>query len=806
MKLSLNWISEFVGIPKNTTPTQVADLVTLHTAEVEECVDEARAYANMVVGKVISLKPHPNADRLQITETDIGEKTVQHVCGGQNLKVGMLVAVALPGAIVQWHGSETVELKETKVRGEASMGMICAGEEIGLEADNIEGSSEVKIHDLAYTKSLPGTPLAEALKKNDVVLDIDNKSLTHRPDLWGHYGFAREISTIFKKPLKPLDSFLAYKLEGKKEAELKVTIEDNDICPRFSGCIVKNVEICESPQWIKNHLMAVGIKPINNIVDITNFVMIELGQPMHAYDRKIIEDDTLSVRYAKNGEALETIDHKKRELTGRDPIVCNKKGVLGLAGIMGGAHSEITENTTEVVFESANWNPIVVRKSSTHHGLRSEASQRYEKSMDPSLTDLAIKRALFLLQESNPNAIVISPLSTVGGWKPSIKTIELDTDFTNSKIGVEVSSKEIVGILTRLGFEVHAKGKKLTVSVPSHRATGDVSIAEDLIEEVARIYGYENIPAQLPSLPINLPRENRTRSLENNARKILSRYIGLNEVQTYSFYGDRELTASQLSKESHLEMLNPLSEDQKYMRTTLLPTLLNVVHHNLKYRPDFSIFEIGRTYLNSSEYFPKEETFITALFVSKSDKDLFYNSLGALQEFLARFKTSKSRVMDTPDVPTFAHPKKCASLYIQKDEIAKIFELHPQILKNFDISGGVATFELNLTKLIALDTTTQKFQPLPRFPGIEIDVSVLVQTKTTVRQVQDIIQKTERELLNKVELIDIFDGKQLGEGKKSFTFRMNLQAEDRTLTDAEMQSFQKKLFKNLGDGGFEVRG
>ncbi|PIQ77879.1 phenylalanine--tRNA ligase subunit beta [Candidatus Peregrinibacteria bacterium CG11_big_fil_rev_8_21_14_0_20_46_8] len=808
MYISLNWLREFVDVPHGTDAQELANTITLHTAEIEGYEDECSKFANMVVGQVKKLKPHPNADKLQLSETDIGGgKIVQQVCGGQNLKEGMKVAVALPGAIVQWHGEETVELKEAKVRGETSVGMICAGEEIGLEPDNREGQKEVHIHDLSYVDAVAGTPLADALGRNDTIFEVDNKSLTHRPDLWGHFGFARELSAIFDRPRKKIDHLFASSLKEKKKELLHIKIEDAEICPRFSTCMVSNVKIQESPQWIKSRLQAIGIRPINNIVDITNFVMVELGQPMHAYDRNIVGTDTLNVRFAKDGETLETIDHKKRTLTARDPVVTDGQKILGLAGIMGGKDSEISDATTEVIFEAANWNPIIIRKSSTHHMLRSDASQRFEKGLDPELTELAIKRALALLQETCPDAIITTPQQTIGDWKEKKIVIDLDVDMVCKKIGIEISPKEIVRILKGLEFGVSGSGKKLKVSVSPHRATGDVEIAEDLIEEVARIYGYQNIPSQLPDLPIHIPRENRTRQLENTARDIFSHDLGMFEAQTYSFYGDKEIDDALLPKELHLEMLNPLSEDQKYMRISLIPTLLRAAHHNIKYRDAFSLYEIGRTYIEDSNYFPKEETFAGGIFIDPAKKgEIFYNALGAVQEFLARFNASKFRVQEAQSVPPYAHPKKCAEVRIGKEVIGTLYEIHPQVLKNFGIEIAISAFEINLAKLIALDSNIRTFHPLPRFPGIEFDISVLVEKRTPVREIYEIIRKPDNKLLQSVKLIDIFTGPQLGSGKKSFTFRLLLQSEERTLTDEDMQQVQERVYGAITSANFEIRG
>lgn len=807
MKISLNWIREFVDLPF-ISPEQLAQKVSTHTAEVEGIVDEAKNYAKMVIGKVLSIKKHPSADRLHLVETDIGKKTVQMVCGGQNLYIGMLVAVAMPGAFVRWHGEgDPVELKEVTIRRESSYGMICAGEEIGLPPDNTSGSKEVHIHDLNYTGAKPGTALAKALHKEDVLLDIDNKSLTHRPDLWGHYGFAREMAAIFGKKLKSLDQFLTMKSTVGKE-KISVKIEDNKMCPRFSACMVKGIKIEASPQWMKARLQAAGMNVHNNVVDITNYVMLELGQPLHAYDRRMVGDDGFRVRYAKKGETLVTLDESEQKLSEEDPLVCNAHGEpLGLAGIKGGLKSGIRDNTSEIILESANFEPVVVRKSSLRH-LRTEASQRFEKSLDPSLTEVALKRAVHLLQELCPSAQLISPIITVGTWKARKTKIDIDTKEINKKIGTTISTKEMVHILKSLEFEVKTRGQKLTVRVPSHRATCDVNITEDIVEEVARIYGYNRIPTIRPVKPLMLPQENkasRERFYKHRLREILALGLGFTEVVNYSFYSKEIMRKCGLAEEKHLKILNYLSEDQTHLRLSMIPPILKTLAKNTRAFEITRIFEFGRTYEETGAFMPREEKRLIAAVAQKNEA--FYTIKGALYGLLETFRSPTYELKPSGSIPPYAHPKKCVDIIMKGENIGQLFTVHPGVTFAFDLEQSVGIFEINFNTLARWGRQTKHYEPLAKFPSMVFDISVLVNKTSTVAELEKLIQSSDPlGLIRSVQLFDIYEGENIPEGEKSLTFHVELRHDERTLTEKEFQAVQESCFLALTRFGAKIRG
>ena len=808
MKISLNWLKTFVDIPDSVTPEQLGELLTLHTAEIEGVVDLASEYDKMMIGKVLKVGRHSNADKLVVCQVDIGRtKPVQIVCGGINLFEKMLVPVAIPGAHVRWHGEgDPVKLEEVKIRGEKSFGMICAGEEIGLETDNPKGATEVRIKDLSHLKCKPGTPLAKALHKSDAIFDVDNKSLTHRPDLWGHYGMAREVACLLKKSLKKLDSSLKFKgTPGKKP--LKIKIEAPDGCPRFSGCIITNLEIKESPDWMKAHLEAADVRPINNIVDVTNYVLLELGEPMHSYDRGFIKNDTLIARFAKKGETLETIDHKTRKLTAEDLLICDGSNEpVALAGIMGGVGSEINDKTTEIILEAASFHASTIRRTSTRHGLRSDSSQRFEKGLDPALTEIAIKRAISLLQETCPNLKIASPIVTKGTWKEPKIQMTVDPAVINNKIGVTIKTTEMKRILTSLEFGVTEAGRKLKIQIPSHRATGDVDIEEDITEEIARIVGYDAIPAEMPHLPINLPIENQERFHKHATRNILSANLGFTEVMNYSFYNEEVFQKFGLEDMRHIKVLNPLSVDQTHMRTSLVPGMLKSITQNQKNFPEMKLFEVGHTYQEVGEYMPLEEKWLIGAIATQAKKEVFYEIKGAFEAFQKTFRAPNVTLRDCHTPPPYAHPKKCLEIMMRGQNIGHVFILHPAVTKELNLEHLVGIFEVNFTRLVEHGREPSIFQPLPKFPSIVFDVSFLIDRKSRAADIEKAIKNGDpHKLIHSVNLFDIYEGKNLAQDKKSLAFSVELRHNERTLNDQEFQDTQKAVFKEIEKLGGAIR-
>lgn len=807
MYISLDWLKDYVNIPKDLNPDALAKLLTLKTAEIESVSKGNELLNGVVVGHVIELKPHPNADKLRLAKLIYGPgKEARLVCGGENLKEGMYVAYATPGCKVKWHGEgDPVTLTKAIIRGEESEGMICASHEIGLEKPKSEGPHDIM--DLTPLKPKPGTPLTDLLGQNDTILEFDNKSLTHRPDLWGHYGIAREIAAITDQKLKP------YKADQKfpeTKSKLKIIVDDHVLCPRFSACLISNIKIGPSPDWMIKRLKSAGIRSVNNIVDVTNYVMLDLGQPMHAYDRNIVKTDTLKVELARKNQIVETIDHKRRTLHEQDMLVTDGKGTfLDLAGIMGGAHSEINSNTTNIILEAANWNPSILRQTEVRQSLRSDASQRFEKAQDPENCPLAIKKAAELILEICPGAKLEGNMVDIHGTKKPLQKITLRIQRAQSKIGVKITKQEATKILKSLEFKVTAGPKDtLKVEVPSFRATKDISVEDDLIEELARMYGYDEIPALLPHLPTRLPIENIERFAKHELKKFLAYGLGLDEISTYSFYSKEDFTNAGLKEEGHILIENFLSEDQTHMRFSLAPNLLKKIGLNSKYQENFQVFEIGRTYKDLKEFFPLEEKWIIGAFVRTNKKaKTFYEAKETVEQTLQHLQIPYYKLVKGSDLP-YANPTKSATIINTEGEtLGSILSLHPQIAKNFGLEKlDIALFELNFSLLSKSPKQPRKFTELPKFPPIKIDVSVLVEKTKPIAEIEETIRNSDKHLITSVELFDLYEGENLGKDKKSVAFKVTLQSQDRTLTDAEMSEAQKRIFENLQKLGGQIRG
>lgn len=813
MLISLSWLKDFVDIPKNLDPKILADELTLKTAEVEQVINEGDQFANMVTGKVVELKKHPDADKLKVAMVDIGEKApVQIVCGGANLENDIYVVVTKPGSYVRWHGQgDLVEVKKVKIRGVESIGMIAASCEIGLNNPQ-EGPED--IWNLSPKKPKPGTPLAEFLEKSEIVFEFDNKALTHRPDLWGHYGIAREVAAVTGKKLKPYAPQVAIPKQGE---ETKVEVRDFEYCPRFCTLVINNVTIQDSPDWLKARLKSTGHGVHNNIVDVTNYVMSELGHPMHAFDKNLIHGGFI-IRPAEKGEKLITLDGKERELSPEMVVVADHKAAIGLGGIMGGQNSEIKSTTKDIILEAANWHPSRLRRTAAKLNIRTDAVQRFEKALDPTLAETAVLKAAQLILEMCPKAKIAGPITDIKDPdRPELfekypRKITLDPQKACSKIGIEISAEKMTEILESLEFKVSttkAKSSQIAVEIPSHRATKDITIEDDLIEEIARIHGYENIPTTLPALPIRLPQDNTERYKKHRLRQLLSYGLGFDEVMNHSFYSKEDFEKCLISEEGHLKIENYLSQDQTHLRTTMSPNLLKNIRLNIRDFDNFKLYEIGHTYKEIGEYFPLEEKRVTGMVVKKGKTDsVFYEAKGALETIFEKFNLKHIKTVKGVKNKSYAHPTKAISAIDQNAQtIGLCFTLHPLVAKNLDLENySIAIFSVNLSEAFKIETGFRKFTPIPRFPSIVIDVSVLVDKHMEIETIQNAILDADRELIRSAKLFDIYEGEKIDAGKKAVAFSITLQVEDRTLTDQEMESAQNKVFKNLEKIGGVIRG
>jgi len=803
MYISFNWIKKFVDL-SGLDLQKLSEEITLKSSEIEQVLFQADAFNNMVVGEVVAMEKHPDADKLNIVETNVGDETLKIVCGGSNVKVGMKVAVAKLGAKVKWHGEgELVEMKRVKIRGIESLGMICAASEIGVTGGDEPADG---ILDISHMNVKAGDELADVFEKNDVIIEVDNKTITHRPDMWGHYGFAREIAAIVKRKFEPKKIKVEY---PKVDKNLDIRVENSRLCKRYCAVAIDGIKIGPSPEWLAEKLRVLGHAPHNNIVDITNYVMLELGQPMHAFDRAKT-GDVIVVRNAKNGEKIKTLKDEDKELSEEMLVIANEKEAIAVAGVIGGDSSKVDDETTSIILESASFDAVSVRKTSTKIGVRTDSVQRFEKSLDPHFAKQALDRAVELILEICPNAKIVSSVSDIVNFEDKDLILDFDIERAKRKIGIEISKDEIVRILSDLEFEVQSeKGDVLTVKVPSFRATKDIEIEDDLVEEIARMYGYENIKGVLPLLPTKLPVVNVERKIKHKARELFSYAYGFDEVNNYSFYGKDDLEKCLMPDEGHLKLQNYLSNEQTHLRTTFVPNLLKNLQFNRKNYANIRIYEFGHTYKEIGEFYPLEDKYLSGALYFGTEKDHpFYEAKAVVDGFFENFHVKGlKKVYEIVDVP-YAHPKQAVTYMTHSGQtVAKVFGLHPLVSQNYGFKKAkIAMFEINFTEAVKLMSAKKKYKKISKFPGVKLDVSVVVDEKMMVEDLENAILKANKALIKEVELFDIYQGENMETGKKSVAFKVLLMDEKRTLTDEDLSGTQEKIFKNLEVMGGIIRG
>jgi phenylalanyl-tRNA synthetase beta chain len=749
--------------------------------------------------KILDIVQHPNADKLTLVDLDTGKEKYRVVCGASNHKKGDIVALATVGT----RFSEEFEIKKTKIRGEASSGMLCSEKELGLSDDH----SGIMILP-ADTKT--GVPLSELFPHwVDARLEIDNKSITHRPDLWSHHGFAREVGALFKREVRnPVDYTVKESLGKGKN--IKVKIESPEGCPRYSGLVVKNIKIGESPDWLKAMVTSIGMRPINNIVDITNYVMVEVGEPMHAFDMKKLNDDTIIVRMAGNGEWLETLDGGKHELCDQDVVIADRKGAVALAGVMGGGNSEIDENTDTIVLEAANFNPVSIRRTSVRYGLRTEASMRFEKALSPALTEAALLRCYELIKEIIPGAEAVTPIVDAYPLKQEDIEIYTSTDFIRSKLGIDISDSGITGILTSLGYELNMTGKEMAISVPAYRAPKDISIPADIVEEVGRIYGFDNIKSTAPLVPCTMPEKNPHREFERKVKEILSSHCSMSEIFGYSFTSEDILNRLGMNTGLELILKNPLTRDHDRLRRGLIPNIIQNIQLNQKFQDEFSTFELGRVYLKKKKNSPDlpEERSMAAgtVFKKVSDYPVFYDAKNIINILADSLMIHDIKLIPaSTGLPSYCHPGRSMRIEIGGKEAGMIFELHPKTKDDFDIQGSAAIFEIDMETCFDAKKNPIKFAELQKFPEVPFEVSVLTSRFAYSSDICDVIRESYKENVRSVDVITVYEGDPIPKEKKSVSLKVVLHSREKTLSPGEIETMQKKIIKNLDKAGYTLR-
>ena len=810
MKLSLSWIKDYVSLPDDTDLKKLAYDLTMDTVEVEDVEYIAKRFENMLVGVIKAVNPHPDADKLRVCTVDIGDgedKTI--VCGGINLSVGMRVAVSVPGAVVRWHGEgEPVVIKKSKLRGVESYGMICASSEIGL-GDLFPAAEEAEILDLSAFDVPAGTPIAEALGLDDVLFDIDNKSMTNRPDLWGHYGIAREIAALYNLPLKKFEP-----ADIKADSDFKVEIRDTDRCPRYIGVEMNGVEVKPSPFEMQSRIWRVGMRPINALVDITNYVMLATGNPTHAFDADNIQDH-IRVRRAEKDEKLLLLNGKELELNEDDLVIADGEGAVALAGVMGGAKDSILPKTKRVILEVANFESTGIRRTALRYDNRTEASSRYEKAIDPERCDQALALSMKYFKELYPELEVTGYCDK---YEKKLERAEIDVNLTwlAKRLGKDLTNDEIKAKLEILGFDVAIEGENMHVVAPTWRSTGDISIKDDVMEEVARMYGYDNFEATSFNTSFEGAINQKDISLVRNIKEYLAIRCGMQEVYTYPWMNDVFVNAVLKDTKGMLRLSTPPAPDLSWLRSSLLPNLCEAVVKNERYFDDFSIFEEAQVFADenytspydATESLPEQRRKIAAAFASsvKNLNDMYREVKGVL-EFMPRYTHMEGFTFRKEEKPVWADSVVWQNIYLGDVKVGDLGLLDKKASMDCGIKNlSVMLFEIDTTLLKPLISRTNKFTHLAEYPETDYDISMLFDSSATWEEIRDVIVKKESGLVKNATFVDEYRGKQIPAGKKSVTIRLTIGSKEKTLTSEEIENAANSVMKQLGKRmGAELR-
>lgn len=801
MYISYNWLQDFIKLPAKTSFNQVAEKLTAHTVEVESIQSQADRFNNIVVGKVLEVKKHPNASKLKVATLDVKkDHKLNIVCGAPNIRAGQLVPVALNGTVLPGG----LEIKTSKIRGEISEGMVCAEDELGLGIEH----SGIMVLD---KKAKIGEPLASYLRIRDNIFEIDNKSLSNRPDLFSHYGLARELAATFSIPLKPYEKIIGQKpeiIETKKD-KLSVEVLEKNKCWRYMALKIDNIKVEPSPVWLKDRLTAINQRPINNIVDLANYVMFDCGQPLHTFNAS--RTGKIVIKNAIDQENIETLDGKERELTSDDLVISDGREAIAIAGIIGGKDSQIIDSSSSMILESANFSADTIRKTVQRLGLRTEASLRFEKCLDPSLTEDALYRFLTLLLKMCPEAKIIGPVIDIYNRKIPSKKINFEFPWLITKIGQEIPKKEALDSLYRLGFEVEEKEKDIEVVVPSWRATKDIKNREDVLEEVLRVYGYDNIKSTLPKEELFIPEENKERSFERKVKDILYLRFPLSETHNHSFVGEEQLKKLDMDFFHYLKLINPLSEINSMLRQSLAPGLFYNVKNNQAKSDDLGFFEVGNVFFdapgefdrgdNKESKLPYQEKRIGIVLAGKKREvfsELKSIVTNFLQEILGVDKEIVFSCFDSP--PGWSDKKITAKISILDQEIGWLGSLSQKSSQNLNLKMNTSLAEINFNELVKIFLKQPKFRlkEIAKYPPVVRDLCFVVSNKILYNDIKEVLSSV-NPLIKSIELFDIYSGDKLSQSEKSLAFHLSYQAEDRTLTSAEVDKVQDDLIKAAAD-------
>lgn len=793
MNIPMSWLKEYV--PLDCDIKTYIDAMTLSGTKVESYEELGAEIKKVVVGKIVSIQPHPDADKLVITNIDIGTETLQIVTGANNISEGDIVPVALHGSTLPGG----IKIKKGKLRGIESNGMLCSVEELGFEPKDIPDAPEDGIY--IFQEELPlGSDVKPFFGLDDIVVEYEITS--NRPDCYSILGVAREAAATFKK------TFQYPKIEVKENEEkiedfAQIRIDNTGLCPRYAARVVKNVKINPSPKWMQKYLLASGIRPINNIVDITNYVMLEMGQPLHAFDLNKLAGDQIIVRNAREKETFVTLDEIERTLDASMLVIADGEKPVAIAGIMGGENSKVTEDTQTLLLESANFDGTNIRLTSKKLGLRTDASSKFEKGLDPNLVIEALNRAAQLIEQLGAGEIVGGILDSYPNPRKSL-TISYDPESINRLLGTEISHEEMVDILKRIQCQVDPE-KKIVIP-PTFRS--DLLIEADLAEEIARFYGYDRIPTTLATGTPTVGKETHKQKIEEMTRNVMEAQ-GFYESLSYSFESPKVFDWLLLSQDHPLRqgirIANPLGEDFSVMRTTPLHGMLQCLSTNYNRRNEaVRLYELAKIYLAKSlplQELPDERVQLTFGMYGEED---FYDAKGVVETFFERFHLTKQVEYISEHNLPWMHPGRCAAIHLDGEEVGYVGEIHPKVLKQYSIDSRVYIGVVDLPKVIDKATMERSYTPLPKFPAMVRDLALLVKEEIPVREIEKMIEQRGGKLLESYELFDVYQGEQVKIGHKSVAYSLLFRDKERTLTEEEINKIMKKILHGL-ETELEVR-
>lgn len=784
MFVSMNWIKDFVDL-EGQDLEKLIHRFTLSTAEVEGIEYKGKDIKDVVVGEILSCEDHPDSDHLHLLKVDGGDAVYDVVCGAPNARAGIKTAFCKVGGQVG-----EIKIKPAKLRGQVSNGMCCSAKELGISEEH-SGIMELD------PSLANGTDLKEIFPIEDIIFEVDNKSLTNRPDLWGHYGMAREFAALTGQQIKPLEI-----MENPYTGDAKVAVElRNELAYRYTSVRIENVTKKVSPMEMQIRLYYCGTRAINLLADLTNYIMLELGQPTHAFDGNKI--GKIVVDTPKEDIKFTTLDGVERDITTDTLMIYDNDTPVAIAGIMGGLDSEIVDDTNSVVLESANFDAVSIRKSAARMAHRTDASARYEKTLDPEMTMMAVKRFIKLIKDIDPDCECASQITDIYQYKYPDIEVSFDKAFVDRYTGIDISCERIKTTLEQLGFVTTQNGENFVTKVPSWRGTKDVSMKADIIEEITRIYGYDNFEIKTTLSPLLPAKTTERRKEENQIKDLLVKTYAMNEIHTRVWCDPDALKNLGLAPEENVRILGN-ADDNGILRTSLFQSFLPVVYSNRNYKPSFGIFEIGRTILGEREDgTANEHRMLGIAMYSKetTEKNLYISAVQLINTIVSQLKHKKVEYTKIEVEHTWQHPKNTSAITVDGKRIGVLNTLHPKTLSKIAKNAVVVCVEIDMDELLAVEFSNLDFAEPSRFPSVEYDLSLLMPEGVRFDEISTCWKKLKIKELREVSVIDIYDA----QGVKSITVRFSFGLDDRTLTGEEVQNHIDKILANLETIGVKMK-